>query len=126
MTSGNWLTGVTDRRSNATAVANLFQAAREKKKVLLKSYESDNSRTIRDRYVESYGFTTDYIDVCDYDLEDAQNKIFKIQRIGEVEVLDEPWTEEKSHRRKGMAILTVVVYLGIVLYILVSFSNKDS
>ncbi|MCQ2152632.1 MAG: WYL domain-containing protein [Bacteroidales bacterium] len=93
-----------DRRSNAAAVANLAQAAREKKKVLLKGYESGNSHTIRDRYVEPYGFTTDYIDVCAYDLEDRQNKIFKIQRIDEVEVLDEPWTDEKSHHKQGMDV----------------------
>jgi predicted DNA-binding transcriptional regulator YafY len=96
-----------DRRSNAAAVQSLTQAAREKKKVLLKGYESGNSHTIRDRYVEPYGFTTDYIDVCAYDLEDRQNKIFKIQRIGEVEVLDEPWTDEKSHHKQGMDVFRI-------------------
>ena len=93
-----------DRRSNAAHVTSLTQAAREKKKVLLKGYESGNSHTIRDRYVEPYGFTTDYIDVCAYDLEAKQNKIFKIQRINEVEILDEPWEAEKSHHRQGMDV----------------------
>jgi len=93
-----------DRRSNAASVKALSQAAKEKKKVILKRYESGNSHTIRDRYVEPYGFTTDYIDVCAYDLEDNLNKIFKIQRIEEVEVLDQPWTAEKSHHKKGMDI----------------------
>ncbi len=93
-----------DRRSNAAHVTNLTQAAREKKKVILKGYESGNSHTIRDRYVEPYGFTTDYIDVCAYDLEDKQNKIFKIQRIGEVEILDEVWEADKSHHKQGMDI----------------------
>ena len=93
-----------DRRSNAAHVTSLTQAAREKRKVLLKGYESGNSHTIRDRYVEPYGFTTDYIDVCAYDLEAKQNKIFKIQRINEVEILDEPWEAEKSHHRQGMDV----------------------
>ena len=93
-----------DRRSNAAHVTSLTQAAREKKKVLLKGYESGNSHTIRDRYVEPYGFTTDYIDVCAYDLEAKQNKIFKIERINEVEILDEPWEAEKSHHRQGMDV----------------------
>ena len=93
-----------DRRSNAAHVTSLTQAAREKKKVLLKGYESGNSHTISDRYVEPYGFTTDYIDVCAYDLEAKQNKIFKIQRINEVEILDEPWEAEKSHHRQGMDV----------------------
>ena len=91
-----------DRRSNAAHVQNLAKAAKEKKKVILKDYESGNSHSIRDRYVEPYGFTTDYIDVCAYDLEDGKNKIFKIQRIGEVEILDEGWEAEKSHHKQGM------------------------
>jgi predicted DNA-binding transcriptional regulator YafY len=93
-----------DRRSNAAHVTNLTQAAREKKKVLLKGYESGHSHTIRDRLVEPYGFTTDYIDVCAYDLEDGHNKIFKIQRINEVEILNDPWEAEKSHHRQRMDI----------------------
>ena len=93
-----------DRRSNAAHVASITQAAREKKKVLLKNYESGNSHTVRDRLVEPYGFTTDYIDVCAYDLEDGHNKIFKINRIGEVEILDEKWTDEKSHQKQGMDV----------------------
>ena len=93
-----------DRRSNAAHVTNLKEAAKNKMRVLLKGYESGNSHTIRDRYVEPYGFTRDYIDVCAYDIEDKQNKIFKINRIGEVEVLDEPWECEKSHQRQGMDV----------------------
>ncbi len=91
-----------DRRSNAAHVQNLAQAAKEKKKVVLKDYESGNSHTIRDRIVEPYGFTTDYIDVCAYDLEDGKNKIFKIQRIGEVQIQEEGWEAEKSHHKQGM------------------------
>ena len=93
-----------DRRSNAAHVESLAKAAREKKKAVLKDYESGSSHTVRDRLVEPYGFTTDYIDVCAYDLEDGRNKIFKINRIGEVEVLREKWTDEKAHQRQGMDV----------------------
>lgn len=93
-----------DKRSNAMHVQELTRAAEEKMKVVLKDYESGNSHTIRDRLVEPYGFTSDYIDVCAFDLEDGRNKTFKIDRIGSVEVLDRPWTEEKSHRRQKMDI----------------------
>ena len=94
----------TDFRSNAAHVENLRNAAKEKKKVILKGYESGNSHTVRDRYVEPYGFTTDYIDVCAYDLEDKKNKIFKINRIGSVEVQEDGWTAEKQHKRQGMDV----------------------
>ena len=93
-----------DRRSNAAHVEALGEAIKAKTKVYLKAYESGNSHSIRDRYIEPYGFTTDYIDVCAYDLEDGKNKIFKVSRIGEVEVLDEPWTEEKKHKAQGRDI----------------------
>ena len=93
-----------DRRSNAAHVQNLTKAAREKKKVILKDYESGNSHTVRDRYVEAYGFTTEYIDVCAYDLEDKKNKIFKISRIGSVEILDTPWEAEQAHHKQGMDV----------------------
>lgn len=92
-----------DYRSNAGHIETLKKAAQEKK-IILKDYESGNSRTIRDRYVEPYGFTTDFIDVCAFDLEDGKNKIFKINRIGTVEKLDEDWTAEKSHKRQGMDV----------------------
>ena len=93
-----------DRRSNAAHVEDLRTAINGKVKVYLKNYESGNSHTIRDRYVEPYDFTMDYIDVCAYDLEDGKNKIFKISRICEVEVLEEPWTEEKKHKAQGRDI----------------------
>ena len=93
-----------DRRSNAAHVEALGSAIKNKVKVYLKAYESGNSHSIRDRYIEPYGFTTDYIDVCAYDLEDSRNKIFKISRIGEVEVLEEGWTFEKKHKAEGRDI----------------------
>ena len=93
-----------DRRSNANHVQELARAAREKKRAVLKDYESGRSHTIKDRIVEPYGFTTDYLDVCAYDLEDGQNKIFKINRIGEVQVQEILWSAEELHRREEMDI----------------------
>lgn len=90
-----------DRRSNAAHVEALRKAAQNKKIVILHDYESGNSHTIRDRKVEPFGFTTDFIEVWAYDIEDMKNKVFKIQRIGEVEVLDKDWEYEISHRKQG-------------------------
>ena len=92
-------------KSNAAHVEALGKAAQQKLKARLKDYESGNSHTIRDRLVEPFGFTSDYADVWAFDLEDRRNKTFKISRIGgEVEILDEIWTEEKMHRRSGMDV----------------------
>lgn len=93
-----------DARSNSTHVQRLVQAAKDKKLVILRDYESGNSHTIRDRYVEPFDFTTDYVDVWAYDLEDGKNKSFKVSRIGEVDVQDNDWIAEDSHRKYGMDI----------------------
>lgn len=86
-----------DKKSNAANVQTLASAIKGKKKVILHGYESANSGEIRNRTIEPFAFTTNYIDILSYDLEESQNKTFKIARIGEVEILDEVWTAEKSH-----------------------------
>lgn len=116
------LAGYVDRRSNAAHVENLGNAIKEKKQVVLKQYESSNSHSIRDRYVEPFAFTTDYIEVWCYDLEDSCNKLFKISRIGEVEVLEQDWSAESAHKSRSMDIFHMNgdtahrVVLGLSMY----------
>lgn len=92
------------RCCNSAHVKALKMAARDKKKVILKGYESGNSHTIRDRLVEPFGFTAEFIDVYAYDLEAGKNKIFKIPRIGVVDILDEGWTAEAHHKKPCMDV----------------------
>lgn len=87
-----------DKKSNAINVQALVDAIKGKKKVILKAYESANSAEIRDRIVEPFSFTTNYIDIWAYDLEDGVNKSFKVARISDVEILNDSWTAEKLHR----------------------------
>ncbi len=94
-----------DKQSNAANVEALSRAMRDKRAARLLRYESGHSGQVRDRLVEPFGFTTNYIDVCAYDLEDGRNKIFKISRMEEVEVLDDtPWARESAHERPGMDV----------------------
>ena len=86
-----------DKKSNSANIQALTDAAKGKKIAILKNYESSHSGDIRDRKVEPFGFTTNYLDVWCYDPEDGKNKRFKITRIDEVLVLDEPWTAESLH-----------------------------
>lgn len=89
---------------NSAHVRALKMAARDKKKVILRDYESGNSHTIRDRLVEPFGFTAEFIDVFAYDLEAGKNKIFKIPRIGTVDIMEEDWSAESHHKKPGMDI----------------------
>lgn len=102
--------GFVDRKSNAAHVANLRKAAQEKKMVILHDYESANGNDVRDRLVEPFGFTNDFIEVWAYDTESKSNKTFKVQRIGEVEILDRSWEYEISHRTQGRDIFRMSGY----------------
>ncbi|MBR6212109.1 MAG: WYL domain-containing protein [Bacteroidales bacterium] len=86
-----------DKKSNSANIQALADAAKEKKMVVLKNYESSHSGDIRDRKVEPFAFTTNYLDAWCYDPEDGKNKRFKIARIDEVQILDEPWAAEAEH-----------------------------
>ena len=102
--------GFVDRKSNAAHVANLRKAAQDKKMVILHNYESANSNVVRDRLVEPFGFTNDFIEVWAYDTESKSNKLFKVQRIGEVEITERAWEYEISHRKQGRDIFRMTGY----------------
>lgn len=115
-----------DKRSNAANVEALSRAVREKKAVRLCRYESGHSGQIRDRRVEPFGFTTNFIDVWAFDLEDGRNKIFKISRIEEVELLeDTPWTREAEHERLGMDVFRMTGRETFRLRLLLSMKAKN-
>ena len=114
-----------DRRSNAAHVEALGKAIEGRLQVVLRDYESGHSHTIRDRRIEPYGFTSDYIDVLGYDLEDGGNKTFKVSRIGEVEVLDEAWTAAERHRPQKMDIFRISGDSPIHIRLKLSFMAKN-
>ena len=87
------------RKDLAERVEALGKAIRGKKKVVLKSYESANSKEVTDRHVEPFAFTTNCIDIWGYDTEKHENRIFKISRIGSVEIQEEAWEYEEKHER---------------------------
>ena len=89
----------TCNKESALSIESLGEAIKDRRKVILKNYESGNSHKVSDRLVEPFEFTTNMIDVWCYDLEKKENKVFKISRIGEVRVLEEEWSEEEAHRK---------------------------
>ena len=89
----------TCNKESALSIESLGEAIKDRKKVILKNYESGNSHKVSDRLVEPFEFTTNMIDVWCYDLEKKENKVFKISRIGEVRVLEQEWSEEEAHRK---------------------------
>lgn len=102
--------GFVDRKSNATNVSRLRKASQDKNMVILHDYESANSNDVRDRIVEPFGFTNDFIEVWAYDVESRNNKLFKVQRIGNVEITNRIWEFESSHRKQGRDIFRMTGY----------------
>lgn len=84
---------------NSSNVHAIIEAIETKKQVLLKDYGSSSKGTVRDRLVEPFGFTTNYVQIWCYDLEDGRNKLFNTARIASVELSDKPWEHEGEHRQ---------------------------
>lgn len=75
----------------------LYEAVKEKKRVVLREYKSSNSHATRDRVVEPFAFTPNNSEIWCYEPSSGKNKLFKVSRIGKVEVLDETWQSEEKH-----------------------------
>lgn len=76
----------------------LIKAIKYKNKVILRGYFSANSGEMKDRMVEPFDFTTNYVATWAFDMEDHCCKTFKNARITSVQPLPEPWENEKAHK----------------------------
>lgn len=76
----------------------LYEAIKEKKQVVLHQYKSSNSHATRNRVVEPFAFTPNNSEIWCYETSSAKNKLFKVSRIGKVEVLGEAWQFEDAHQ----------------------------
>lgn len=87
-----------DNIATAANVEALADAIKRRKQVVLKHYESAHSDEAKDRRVEPIEFTTNMIDIWAYDVENADNRMFKVARIQEVEVTDHDWAFKSMHK----------------------------
>jgi predicted DNA-binding transcriptional regulator YafY len=85
------------RGKNATNVNRLIEAVSTRRRVVLCDYASSHSADTRNRLVEPFGFTTNYVQVWCYEVDSGLNKLFKLSRIGDVEILDEKWAFSAEH-----------------------------
>lgn len=83
--------------ANASNVNSLVEAIERRSQVVLRDYASSHTGNRRDRVVEPFGFTTNYVQVWCYEPESGMNKLFKTSRIGSVEVLDREWEYADKH-----------------------------
>lgn len=92
------------RGKNAPNIRSLIEAIEEERQVILHGYQSAHGSAVRDRRVEPFAFTTNYVQVWCYDTEDGRCKLFKSSRISSVEVTETPWAH-KAGPRGGTRVL---------------------
>lgn len=87
------------RGSNSATVHTLIEAIEEHRQVVLQAYRSSHGGAVRDRRVEPFAFTTNYVQVWCYDTESHSCKLFKLSRIGSVELTADEWQWQDSHKQ---------------------------
>ena len=92
---------------NAININHLVEAIGGHKQVILKRYASSHTGVARDRLVEPFGFTTNYVQVWCYEPESGLNKLFNTARIGSVEVLAEGWKHTELHHEGYIDIFRI-------------------
>ena len=108
--------------SAAATVHSLIEAIESRQQVILHDYRSAHGSAVRDRKVEPFAFTTNYVQVWCYDCESHSCKLFKTSRIGHVELLDSEWQFAESHtkgfidifRMNGEKRLPITLSLGLM------------
>ena len=110
------------RGANATNVRRLIEAIEQRRQVILRDYRSAHGAAVRDRRVEPFAFTANYVQAWCYDTESDSCKLFKLSRIGSVEPLDDEWCNADRHaegfidivRMNGERRLPVRLRLGLL------------
>lgn len=82
---------------NAVNVNRIIEAIEKHRQVVLVDYASSHTGIVRNRVVEPFGFTTNYVQIWCYEPESEMNKLFNTARVGSVELLD-GWQFADRHR----------------------------
>ena len=87
------------RGNNADTVHALINAIEEQRQVVLRSYRSSHGGAVRDRLVEPFAFTTNYVQIWCFDTDSKSCKLFKLSRIDSVEVTGTVWKYADKHEK---------------------------
>ncbi|MBE6288472.1 MAG: WYL domain-containing protein [Mediterranea massiliensis] len=98
---------------NADNVRLLLEAIEGKRQVVLGNYVSSNSKQVRDRLVEPFAFTSNYLQVWCYEPASGMNKMFKVGRAEKVVLLDDAWTNEQKHQMAFIDVFRISAKDGV-------------
>ena len=83
---------------NGRNVERLVESIESRRPVILRNYSSAHGNDIRDRCVEAFAFTTNYVQVWCYCPDENCNKLFKVSRIGSVDIQSGYWKHTRKHK----------------------------
>ena len=84
--------------SHYSKVISLLKDAIEtKSQVILSKYQSASTESVTDRLVEPVSFSSNFDSITAYEIESGINKFFKIERIGDVHILDYQFEHVDKH-----------------------------
>ncbi|PCH68178.1 MAG: transcriptional regulator [Bacteroidales bacterium] len=95
------------KEKHSVNIHQLMQAIKYKNKVILRNYLSANSNQQKDRIIEPFDFTNNYIAIWAYDIEAGCCKTFKNTRITSVQILSEPWEHKGEHKTLPMDVFRI-------------------
>ncbi len=95
------------KKEYSANIHQLMVAIRNKNQVILKEYLSANSNEARDRLIEPFDFTTNYVATWAYDIQSGCCKTFKNTRIKSVRVLPQLWKYEIKHKKMPIDVFRI-------------------
>ena len=78
-------------------ISKLQEAIDTKSQVILFKYQSASTESVSDRLVEPVSFSSNFDSITAFEVESGINKFFKIERIGDVQILDNPFEYVDKH-----------------------------
>ena len=81
-------------------ISKLQEAIETKSQVVLSKYQSASTESVIDRFVEPVSFSSNFDSITAFEVESGLNKFFKIERIGDVQILGKPF--EYAHKHESL------------------------
>jgi proteasome accessory factor C len=78
-------------------ISKLQEAIETKSQVILLKYQSASTESVTDRLVEPVSFSSNFDSITAFEIESGLNKFFKIERIGDVQILNNRFEFEEKH-----------------------------
>ena len=116
---------ILSKNEDAANVAALMDAIESKRQVILHGYSSSSSGEIKDRIVEPFAFASGQKTVWCYEVASKANKVFKVDRISNVEIKAERWEYETHHRQGKMDIFRMTGETPISVKLQLSLRAKN-